>query len=916
MSTDKMAASEVHGERAEKYTTISGFIDARIEVILRRYDCVPDKDIIEELAGGYEKDLLMKTRKIVFKFAIEKVKSCITDLEREALNVDEGPDADGIVADERAAPARSHMDLWELVSRRKKKYFASDLLDLFKFYVGQTDVFPKACVRKCSNNRPGIRTSEIAILEANTVIPQLESQIGKSLCVKDISVDLEDSILDKFTSTPTADSHNEEEEAEDIDEIEEEEVENLEVIEEIDEEEIHETLEEGEIDEQSEESSEEESVCGDVSLIVNESLDAPQPSQCILVSDANGSERSDFERIGSKATAGGHVFPVHKGRSDFTIDKGTDTCTAEDIEMSLRKMREEAAPYIKRSEFERYIGYMNSVLDEYNKRLQEMEGKIDRTCSANPNGDPRMDNKIAEIEMGQAGLCDEMRRMKLDITDIDVRTARNSRDIGIHCDPPKDARKPNGGRQFSFETIYDPEPSTDAADAGIVSSNEGACAYIGNRESDDMVQWQIPTIREAPNAQLKRLGSKGPIVKNPQPQKQRSGVTRVNIDKGHGGARSKVPTYGSTTETNNSKPQRSIVESLIRMARPAETKETSVPPVNVKNNNKSTGRATDTNHASTRQQGGVNDSWADDVSDEDLINSLNDADSTLEASTPMTNLQTAGGVSEGSQCSTGRVSAEAVDAEGATGGSNTGTGRVPATSAMTTGTTNLAAKKATNGAASNGTTATSGTSVNGTSTRGATSNGATSGGYRGNVNKAANNKGNRGSVQPTMHNLKQANYGKNNNKGMNKGRMGRSGQDSYADIAAKQPWETPKKRKRVQSVNKKVGSLSGARVFPQRDLYVQGIAFSWNDSYEDVEERMYLFGEERDLKFAFARAIPVKNDKTQIGCKITVNEADLDVLLDDDYWPENITVRCWHYGQRTDQQNGEGDGYDDGRPNY
>ena len=126
-------------------------------------------------------------------------------------------------------------------------------------------------------------------------------------------------------------------------------------------------------------------------------------------------------------------------------------------------------------------------------------------------------------------------------------------------------------------------------------------------------------------------------------------------------------------------------------------------------------------------------------------------------------------------------------------------------------------------------------------------------------------------------------------------------------MAAKQQvWNTPQKRKRVRSVNKKLGTLSGAQNLPQKDLYVQGIAFSRYDSYKDVEEMMYLFGEARDFKFAFAKAIPVKNDNTKIGCKITVNEEDVDTLMDEGFWPENVSVRYWHTKPKDNKEN-EGD---------
>ena len=792
-----MAESKDHDEAAESFTTITGFINARIEVILRRYDCVPAKDIIEELSGGYEKDLLMKTRKIVFKFAVEKVKSCITDLEREAGSMDNDKDADRTDAVERTTPAHDHLDQWELVPRRKKKYFASDTLDLFKFYVGQTNVFPKSCVRKGSSNRPGICISETAIVEARVPIPLLERQLEESATKDSEQIDLNDSILDRLSSTPFDDN-------------------------------IEDTLEEGEIREAD------ETVTLQVATVVVENRGATQAE-----SREEDEETTPLDLV------------REKGKTNLLTERGTDTCTPKEIEMSLRKMREESSPLVKRYEFERFVSYMNTVLDEYNKRIHEVEERREQPIGRG------VGNKITELEMGQAGLIDEMGRMKLDIADVDVRTARNTRDIGIHRDPPKDARKPNGGRNVTLSSIWDIDPPVIAVDdsdeVNVVNGN----AYAGRKKENE--KWQLPPNPVVANAQQKNNANKGGVFKNPLPQRQKGAMDKGKPNAAHGGARSKVP--GQYTLPPNPKPQPTIIQTLVKMAKHPDPKDNQGGNVGGgKNTNDPSSAAVvsksnDGGETTTTQQvQTVDDSWADDVSDDELINSLNDADTTIGAgdSTPDNH------VAEKVIVTSTAVKAMAKPGPGAT-----------------------AAKP--------------------------------------NRKYPANNNNNLAPKGAQPHHggaiARQNVLGKNNANNRNRGKDGKNAQQSYADAAAKQVWETPKKRKRVKSINKKVGSLSGANVFPQCDLYVQGIAYSWNDSYEDVEERMYLFGEERDMKFAYAKAIPVRNDKTQIGCKITVNESDVDLLMDDDFWPENITVRFWHYGQKTEQQKSDDDGYEHGNQN-
>ena len=56
-----------------------------------------------------------------------------------------------------------------------------------------------------------------------------------------------------------------------------------------------------------------------------------------------------------------------------------------------------------------------------------------------------------------------------------------------------------------------------------------------------------------------------------------------------------------------------------------------------------------------------------------------------------------------------------------------------------------------------------------------------------------------------------------------------------------------------------------------------------------------------------AAVIPVKDDDTQTGCKVTVRMSDASKLMSDDFWPNGIFARPWRPKPKpTDAQNKQG----------
>ena len=671
-----MADSEEQEISVVKDLEIRGFIDARIENILKRYDCVADKDIIEELVAGFEKDLLMKTRKIVFRFSIEKVKVCIKELERELGETKEGSDASTLDPDERAAPACAHMDQWELVPRRKKKYFASDTLDLFKFYDGQTDTFPKSCVRKCELNRPGSNTVCASIVEVKFPIPQFEPQMQNEEAAHGAEIDLGDSILDEFASAPIGESTVDPEEKEDSPE---------------------------------EEADEQEDAGTPAEQVVIEVSEGPPQSE-----NATKETSADVPTSTGTQSAEGNSNPGEESeqrRPESTpipsTDRATDTCTAEDIEMSVRRANEEASPVVRRYEFEHFIEYINAVLDEYNNRLRVVEGwksPVDKRVGAI---EAITFTKLTELEMGQAGVIDEMGRMRLDLTDVDVRTARNTRDIGIHYDPPEDKRKNEVFKPNTMESIWDIESENKVQVTG--NKNVSKYEYKGyNRQGEKQSRENLagndqqvttvsagtrgvvakqppPTKQQQSTMQVTTMsaGTRGAVAKQPPPTKQqqstmqKKGSTgKVNTDRqkvseqpitsqgpipqrsvAFNGARPKVvvqpPTaQGPTTQrgqmsnkekpkvgvqppmTQDPKPQRSIIESFGRITRGAASRmaesseqrsvEKEDNPIQIPSD------ATPVKEVQEAQGATGDTSWVDEISDEDIISCLDETESTFE----------------------------------------------------------------------------------------------------------------------------------------------------------------------------------------------------------------------------------------------------------------------------------------------
>ena len=116
---------------------------------------------------------------------------------------------------------------------------------------------------------------------------------------------------------------------------------------------------------------------------------------------------------------------------------------------------------------------------------------------------------------------------------------------------------------------------------------------------------------------------------------------------------------------------------------------------------------------------------------------------------------------------------------------------------------------------------------------------------------------------------------------------------SYAEMANKNKWNTQgRKRKNVDTRHM---SLKGKKTISHREVYVQGLDFQGLSDYADMEALVQKYCKKEGIAVVFIKIIPVKYDKSQVGCKLSVVEEDFERVVDDDFWPEFVNVRPWVY---------------------
>ena len=123
-----------------------------------------------------------------------------------------------------------------------------------------------------------------------------------------------------------------------------------------------------------------------------------------------------------------------------------------------------------------------------------------------------------------------------------------------------------------------------------------------------------------------------------------------------------------------------------------------------------------------------------------------------------------------------------------------------------------------------------------------------------------------------------------------------SDRSTYAQMAGEEPWLPAVRNKK--NTNAKFRSLKGVKATVHREVYVQGLDLQGASDFTEIEGLLNNYCKKSGVKVVFMKIIPVKYDKSQVGCKLSVLSEDFERVLDPNFWPEFVTVRAWRYKNR------------------
>ena len=126
--------------------------------------------------------------------------------------------------------------------------------------------------------------------------------------------------------------------------------------------------------------------------------------------------------------------------------------------------------------------------------------------------------------------------------------------------------------------------------------------------------------------------------------------------------------------------------------------------------------------------------------------------------------------------------------------------------------------------------------------------------------------------------------------------------DSFADIVnrygrSKIDWN----KKRREAVATKKRNLKGIKSVLQKEVYLQGLDFEGFASYAEMEELVHGFCLKKGVPVIYMKIIPAKYDREQVGCKLAVREMDFERVMNESFWPEDVSVREWRRKPKSDR---------------
>ena len=161
-----------------------------------------------------------------------------------------------------------------------------------------------------------------------------------------------------------------------------------------------------------------------------------------------------------------------------------------------------------------------------------------------------------------------------------------------------------------------------------------------------------------------------------------------------------------------------------------------------------------------------------------------------------------------------------------------------------------------------------------------------------------------GVVDKTLNNVlndKKGSKGSNTNRVRNQ-----KGKDdkTYSKVVTNNGWKTvPAKKRKFDNVSPKpTMPLKGIATTVNRDVYLQGLDVG-ECSDEELIESVRSYCIERGITPTYIRIIPVRYDYTRAGCRLTVRESDFNMVIRNNFWPDEIRAREWKPKPRENNEN-------------
>ena len=109
-------------------------------------------------------------------------------------------------------------------------------------------------------------------------------------------------------------------------------------------------------------------------------------------------------------------------------------------------------------------------------------------------------------------------------------------------------------------------------------------------------------------------------------------------------------------------------------------------------------------------------------------------------------------------------------------------------------------------------------------------------------------------------------------------------------------WHTgSKKRKRTKSSSLTFPTISGGHTKPYRDVFVRNLTIDSYNGPEEMADALQDYCEERGVGVYF---IKILNSQFEgyANVKLTIDTCDFETVMDNDFWPDNVSARVWYTG--------------------